>query len=86
MMAKARFKDVIDSDCQVEVVMTHGLKGLEYMVKVIDGSHAAVLYLDHATMGLVLRTIGKGMKDVGVQAIGERIMENCKDKPRMVRE
>lgn len=84
-MAKVRFKDEIDSDCQVEVVMTHGLKGLEYMVKVIDGSHATVLYLDHATMGLVLRTIGKGMRNVGVQAIGERIMENCKDKPRLVR-
>ena len=86
MMAKARFRDVIDSDCQVEVMMTRGLKGAEYMVKVMDGSHAAVLYLDHVTMGLVLRTIGKGMKDVGVQVIGERIMENCKDKPRMVRE
>lgn len=86
MMAKARFRDVIDSDCQVEVVMTHGLKGREYMVKVVDGSHAAVLYLDHATMGLVLRTIGKGMNDLAVQTIGERIMENCKDKPGTVRE
>lgn len=85
MMAKARFRDVIDSDCQVEVMMTRGLKGTEYMVKIIDGSNAAVLYLDDATMGLVLRTIGEGMKDVAVQAIGERIMENCRDKPRMVR-
>ena len=85
-MAKVRFKDETDSDCQVEVVMTHGLNGLEYMVKVIDGSHATVLFLDRATMGLVLRTIGEGMKDVGVQAIGEMIMENCRDKPRMVME
>ena len=85
-MAKVRFKDETDSDCQVEVMMTRGLKGAEYMVKITDGSHAAVLYLDDATMGLVLRTIGEGMKDVGVQAIGMRIMENCRDKPRMVME